>query len=66
MDDIAGRILNKCLGKKIAVDKKSKNNKNLIVKKVGNKFMLFDTNIGEFLIGYTFDNEHEAKLFIKS
>jgi hypothetical protein len=66
MDDITGRILQKCLGKKIVIDKKSKNNKNLIVKKVGNKFMLFDTNIGEFLIGYTFDNEHEAKMFAKT
>jgi hypothetical protein len=28
MEDIAGRILNKCLGKNIIIDKKSRNNAN--------------------------------------
>ena len=37
----------------------------LVVKKVGSKYMLFDNNIGSFLIGYTFNTSEEAESVIK-
>ena len=39
--------------------------KDLVVKQVGSKYMLFDTSIGSFLIGYTFDTSEEAQKFAK-
>ncbi len=33
----------------------------LIVKPVGSKYMLFDNEIGEFLIGYSFNTSEEAQ-----
>ena len=39
--------------------------KNYNVKKVGTKYMIFDTDIGEFLFGYSFDTSEEADAFIK-
>ena len=34
-----------------------------IVKNVGSKYMLFDKQIGEFILGYQFESEQEAKDF---
>jgi len=34
------------------------------VKKIGDKFMVFDHEVGEFLIGYSFKDEVEAKRFL--
>jgi hypothetical protein len=38
--------------------------KDLKIKQVGSKFKLFDSDVGEFLIGYEFDDEDDAKRFI--
>ena len=34
------------------------------IKKVGEKYMIVDTDIGQFLIGYTFNTDVEAYKFI--
>jgi hypothetical protein len=36
------------------------------IKKVGSKFKIFDSDVGEFLIGYEFESDYEAKNFINS
>jgi hypothetical protein len=35
------------------------------IKKVGQKYMLFDNDIGEFLMGYTFDTEQQINKFLE-
>lgn len=35
------------------------------IKKVGEKYMLFNNDIGEFLLGYTFDTESEVNKFLE-
>ena len=35
------------------------------VKPVGEKYMLFDNEVGEFVLGYSFNNSEQAKEFIK-
>ena len=34
------------------------------VKQVGDKYMIYDTGVGSFLIGYSFDTNEEASDFI--
>ena len=36
----------------------------LIVKPVGSKYMIYDNEIGEFLVGYSFNTSDEARNFI--
>ena len=48
------------LDKKVKVKAHTKQKRNLITKKVGNKYMLFDKDLGEFLIGFTFNTSEEA------
>lgn len=43
---------------------KIKDNKKYEIKKVGEKYMIVDKEVGEFLIGYTFDSIEEAQSFI--
>ena len=33
------------------------------IKKVGKNYMIYDSEVGSFLIGYTFDTSEEAKEF---
>ena len=37
-----------------------------VVKQVGNKYMIFDKGIGEFLMGYSFNTSEEAERVVSA
>ena len=59
------KILGNIMGNKPIKDFKSRNKSQFSVKQTQGKYFIFDNNIGEFLLGYSFRTQQDAEDFIK-
>lgn len=63
------KVIEKLLGKKLKIKKDlySKNQGNrFVVRNIDkNKYMIFDNELGEFLVGYSFNNSIDAQRYAK-